>query len=399
MCPSDIVVALPRIDQNPFRAAYAAQVVFAGDVVLERHDAFHALLFDHLRDVVRQFACRVGSLLLGIGENPEAFEPYVPYELFQFCEIRFRFTGIADQQRRAQRQVGDRPPQFFDQRIGFGLGVVAVHGRELCVGDVLERDVEVFADLGLGCHGFDHLVGECRGVGVVEAYPPDTVDAAQAAQQFGQAALPVEVEPVVGRVLRNDDQFLHASGREFARLLLQFLHRHGNVPAADERDGAVAAFPVATLRDFQVGIVPGRREVPFGGQGRVFGGSQRPGDAVPCAGAEEPVHFGEFGAQGVGIAFREAADDEQPLDLAGVFRGRRAQDHVDRLLFGVADEPAGVDDYDLGVRAVAVEKDFVACRREPCHQVLAVDRVLRTTERYDVDLFHSVSGFRCKSTK
>ena len=37
--------------------------------------------------------------------------------------------------------------------------------------------------------------GECRGVGVVEAYPPDAVDAAQAAQQFGQAALPVEVEP------------------------------------------------------------------------------------------------------------------------------------------------------------------------------------------------------------
>ena len=85
--------------------------------------------------------------------------------------------------------------------------------------------------------------------------------------------------------------------------------------------------------------------------------------------------------------------------LPAFFRGRRAQDHVDRLLFGVADESAGVDDHDLGVRAVAVEKDFVACRREPCHQVLAVDRVLRTTERYDVDLFHSVSGFRCKSTK
>ena len=31
--PSDIVVALPRIDQNPFRAAYAAQVVLAGDEI------------------------------------------------------------------------------------------------------------------------------------------------------------------------------------------------------------------------------------------------------------------------------------------------------------------------------------------------------------------------------
>ena len=165
-----------------------------------------------------QFLCRVGALLLGIGEDPEAFEPHVTYELFQFCEIRFRFTGIADQQRRAQRQVGDRIPQFFDQRIGFGLGVAAVHGRELCVGDVLERDVEVFADLGLR---MPWLRSPRRGM----PWGRRSGGVSTRCRRCGRggaavrpgARRPVEVEPVVGRVLRDDDQFLHASGREFAR--------------------------------------------------------------------------------------------------------------------------------------------------------------------------------------
>ena len=166
--------------------------------------------------------------------------------------------------------------------------------------------------------------------------------------------------------------------------------------SADERNGAVAAFPVAALGDFQVGVMLRRGQVPLGLQRRVFGRAQRPDDAVPRAGAEEFVHFGQFGTQLVGIAFRETADDEQPFDLSGVFGRGRPQDHVDRLLLGVADETAGVDHDDLGVGAVAVEEHLVTRRGEPGHQVLAVHGVFRTAQRYDVDFFHA---FRVSSAK
>ena len=139
-----------------------------------------------------------------------------------------------------------------------------------------------------------------------------------------------------------------------------------------------------------------RGQVPLGLQRRVLRGSQCTDDAVPRACAEIVVHLGNLGPQFVGVAFREASHDEQPFDLAGVFGRGRPQDHVDRLLLGVADESAGVDHDDLGVGAVAVEEHRVTRRGEPGHQVLAVHGVFRTAQRYDVDFFHA---FRVSSAK
>ena len=222
----------------------------------------------------------------------------------------------------------------------------------------------------------------------MEPDPFDAVDAAQAAQQLGEHPPAVEVDAVVGRVLRNDHQLPDALRGQFAGLFLQLLHRDGDVAAADERDGAVAALPVAAFGNLQVGIVLRGRQAAFGGQRRVLRGPQCTNDAVPRARSEIVVHLGNLGSQFVGVAFREASHDEQPFDLPGLLGRRGAQNHVYRLLLGVADESAGVDHHDLGVGAVAVEEDLVPGGREPCHQMLAVDGVLRASERYDVNFFH-----------
>ena len=266
--------------------------------------------------------------------------------------------------------------------------MAAQHGRELGVGDVLEGDIEVLADLGLGGHHLDDILGEGGRIGVVEADPLDAVDAAQPPQQFGQHAFAVEVETVVGGVLRDDDQFAHAPLSQFAGLLLELLHRHRDVRSADERNGAVAALPVAPLGDLQIGIMLRGSQVAFGGQCRILRGAQRAHDAVPRAGSEVFVDLGDLVPQLVGVALRQAADDEQLFDASGLFGLCGAQDHLDGFLLGVADESAGVDDDHFGIRAVAVEEDFVAGGRQPGHEVFAVDGVLRAAERDDVNFFH-----------
>ena len=385
---SDVEIALARVDYDPFGASHAAAVVFERTLVLQGHDALHAFLFHGLRHVVAELLGRIGPLLLGVGEDPEPLETHLAHELQKLFEIGLRFARVTYEQRRAQREVRNGRAQTADQLHRLGLGVTAVHGRELGVGNVLERNVEVFADFRFRGHHFDHLVGESGGVGVVEAYPRDAVDEAQAAQQLGQHPPSVEVDAVIGRVLRDDHQFPNSLCGEFAGLLLQLLHRDGDVAAADERNGAVAAFPVAALRDFQIGVVLRGGQAAFGGQRRVLRGPQCADDAVPCAGAEVFVHLGNLGPQFVGVAFREASHDEQPFDLPGLLGRRRAQNHVDRLLLGVADESAGVDHHHFGIGAVAVEEDFVPGGREPRHQVLRIDGVLRTAERDDVNFFH-----------
>ena len=259
---------------------------------------------------------------------------------------------------------------------------------------MLERNVEVFADFRLRDHCFDHFVGKGRRIGVVEPNPCNAVNAAQPVEQFAQPSFAVKVDPVVGRVLCDDDQLLDPCGGQFAGLLLQLLHRHRYMAAADERDGAIAAHPVAALRNFQIGIVARGGQMPFGRQCGVLRGTQRPDDAVPVAGAEIVVDLRNFGAQVIGITFRQTADNEQPFDFSGLLGRCRPQDHLDGLLFGIADESAGIDYHDCGVRAVAVEVHLVTGGCQTGHEVFAVDRVFRAAEGDDVNFFHGRTGHR-----
>ena len=72
-------------------------------------------MFDLFRNIVRQIPGRIGSLLFGIGEYAQSFEPYRAHEFQKLFEVGFGFARISDQQGRAQREVGNGLPQFVDQ--------------------------------------------------------------------------------------------------------------------------------------------------------------------------------------------------------------------------------------------------------------------------------------------
>ena len=80
-------------------------------------------------------------------------------------------------------------------------------------------------------------------------------DFTQLAQQLRQLALAVEVDAVAARVLRDDDQLLHAVLSQHSRLIEAVVHRAAAVAAPQRRDDAVGAVVVAALGDLQVGVV------------------------------------------------------------------------------------------------------------------------------------------------
>ena len=94
-----------------------------------------------------------------------------------------------------------------------------------------------------------------------EAYPRRAALGGEAFQQVGQGAAAVDVEAVVGGVLRDEDEFLHAVGDQSLSLCHEVVDGARDVLAADEGDGAVGAGAVAALRDFEVGVVPGGGEL------------------------------------------------------------------------------------------------------------------------------------------
>ena len=89
----------------------------------------------------------------------------------------------------------------------------------------------------------------------MQTYPLNALDSAQTLQQLRQTTLAVEVDAVVGGILCDDHQLLHATSRQLSCLLLDLLHRYGCVLATNKRNGTVAAEPVATLGNLQVGVV------------------------------------------------------------------------------------------------------------------------------------------------
>ena len=86
------------------------------------------------------------------------------------------------------------------------------------------------------------------------------------------------------------------------------------------------------------------------------------------------------------VALNEAAaDDETGLVVATLFSGNLAEDGVDALLFGVADESAGVNDDRVAVVALAVKVYGMSLSLELSSEVFAVDGVLGAPQGDDVD--------------
>jgi hypothetical protein len=106
------------------------------------------------------------------------------------------------------------------------------------------------------------------------------------------------------------------------------------------------------------------------------------------------IHFGHFGGELAGVALREAPRDDELLARPPLLVGRHLEDRLDRLLLGLADEPARIDDDDLGVFGpIDVRKPRLL--RGPEHD-LAVDPVFDAAEADEVNRFphfrHSSRG-------
>ena len=184
----------------------------------------------------------------------------------------------------------------------------------------------------------------------------------------------IEIEAVVGGILADDDDFLHAVGHELLGFGDEFVDGTRAVGTADEGDGAVGTGAVAAFGNLEVGVVRRSGEVAMGvGEAEEFG-------TMPF------VDFGHLVLQLLHVALDEAsADDETGAVVAAFFGGDLVEDGVDALLLGIADETAGVDDDGVAVVALAVEEDSVAFGGETAGEFFAIDGVLGTPKGDDVD--------------
>ena len=79
---------------------------------------------------------------------------------------------------------------------------------------MLQGYVDIAAHLGVRGHKVEQVFGEVRRIGIVYPYPFDALYPGKRLRKACEAAFPVEVESVVGRVLGYQYQFPDPAARK-----------------------------------------------------------------------------------------------------------------------------------------------------------------------------------------
>ena len=285
----------------------------------------------------------------------------------QLRKILLGLPGESHDEVGADRHARNAAPERLDQPLHVRPPDLAPHAAKHRVGDVLERNVDILANLDFLFKHLDQRFAPGLGVGVVHPDPFDPLDPDQLAQELGQPRLSVEVGSVGRGVLRDQEELPRSPLGQPPGLR----HHRFQGPAAEippERgDDAEGAPEIAAVRDPEIRHVARRgdgavrRQVHGRPRRSDFEDSGRRGaehaihhahDRVHLPGAEGGVDLGDLAAQLRVIALGEAAGDHETPGVPRLLLPRHLEDGVDRLLLGPVDERTGVDDDDVRLLGV-----------------------------------------------
>ena len=133
---------------------------------------------------------------------------------------------MADDERCAQRHSRHFGAQPLNQLPRPGTVHVAVHIGQYLVGNMLQRNIHIAAHLGIAGQFIQHILREALRIGIMYAQPLDSRHFGEGAQHICKTPAAVQVEPVVGGILGNQQKFLHSGGGKLFRLFHYLFDGH-----------------------------------------------------------------------------------------------------------------------------------------------------------------------------
>ena len=225
--------------------------------LLQTHHAAAARGLGPGRDIIVELEGR-RPFLVRVGEHADVVERVVAEKRAQLVDIGLGFAGEADDERGAERDAGDPLANAREEPVVGLARAGALHALEHGVRRMLQRQIDVVADLVALRHRRERVFVNRRRVQIEEADPLEAVDRVQFAQQASEGAALVAVDAVEGRVLRDEQELFDAARGQRARFADDRVARPAPVLAAQRRDDAERALVVAALGDLDVRVVPRR---------------------------------------------------------------------------------------------------------------------------------------------
>ena len=228
-----------------------------GDLLLHPHQFIAAGYFFLLGHVTIEL-CRRRVGLERIGEHAGPFKFPLPHKVHEFFKLRAGLAGKPSDKRRAHGEVGNAAAKLFQECLGRRTRHATLHPLQDGIARVLQWHVEVGNDPLARGNRVDEPVGEIHWVEIHQPNPLNAVDGLKLLEQLHQAWLTVTVHAVIGCVLGDDDQLLHAVCGQFAGLSHDLLNRLRGVLASHLGDRTKRACPVAAFRNLEIRHVPRR---------------------------------------------------------------------------------------------------------------------------------------------
>ena len=141
---------------------------------------------------------------------------------------------------------------------------MALHAIKHVVGDVLQGNVQILADILLLTHHPQQFPRKMSGIGIVETNPFDALDISHLFNEFCDMLLAVDINTVVSQFLSNDLKLARALTHQPAHLIQNLLHGTTLVATRNQWNGTIGTMAVAALTDFEIGIMLRRSDVAVG---------------------------------------------------------------------------------------------------------------------------------------
>ena len=191
-----------------------------------------------------------GVFLRRVGKAAEPVKPHRAHKIAELGVLLLGLAGEAGDQRRAQRQPGQRGAQPGDRILNRMAVAAAAHRGQHPVVAVLDRQIEIGQNLLIALHRGDKFIGDALRIGIEHPNPADALDGVERVEQVTDGAGFAPILAVSGRVLRDNDELFDPLSREPAGFRNTVLERTGAQRAADQRDRTVAAAVGTTLGNF-----------------------------------------------------------------------------------------------------------------------------------------------------
>ena len=121
-------------------------------------------------NLVGQVVC-ARALFAGVGEHADVVEQALFHEIAQLVEVVFGFAGESCDERGTQRGARHHVANMLHELLVFLARTLTVHGLQDARLHVLQRDIEVVADVVVAGNGCQQLVSDALRLDIHDAEP------------------------------------------------------------------------------------------------------------------------------------------------------------------------------------------------------------------------------------